>query len=508
MIRVRSFGLGRGPVHHQFRRAMASSVRSYYDALDALNSLQTPFAVIKARRKAGKRPKQASLEEMRCYLRRLGYEPSHLAALNAIHVAGTKGKGSTCAYVDSILGRHRRAYGVPRSVGLFTSPHLVAVRERIRIDSKPISEEMFAKYFFQVYDCLGASTDDSCVPPGSRPIYSRFLTLMSWHVFLSERVDVAVYETGIGGAFDATNVIESPVAAGISTIGFDHTFVLGDTLKQIAWHKAGIIKTNRPAFTISQAPDAAGVIRQRAAEKGAVLKELDIDARLLDGVRIRPDADFQRKNATLAIALAEQALDKLGMALKTGAALTPEFIDGLEQMEIRGRCEIKAEDGLTWYIDGAHTPDSLEVSSKWFADETADCSGPRIFIFNQQSRSEAVDFLNAIHAAASRHRAGKPCFDHVVFCTNFTHASSSRRDFVNRQVDPDSIDKLTVQRRFAERWAELDPAAQVVVLPSVAEAIGHARQVAAEGETALAYVTGSLHLVGGVLSILEEADAL
>ncbi|PFH62248.1 hypothetical protein XA68_14379 [Ophiocordyceps unilateralis] len=491
------------PLRPASRTVSTTSSRSYNDALDALNSLQTPHALVEARRRAGVRPNEDGLAEMRRYLGRLGYEPADLTALNIIHVAGTKGKGSTCAYVDSILGQYRREHGLPRKVGLFTSPHLVAVRERIRINSMPISEELFAKYFFQVWDRLESSTNDTALSR-SRLIYSRFLTLMSWHVFLSERVDVAVYETGIGGAYDATNVVEKPLASGISTIGVDHTTVLGHTLKQIAWHKAGIMKSGRPAFTIPQVSDAADVLRQRAAETGARLKELDVDARRLHGVRIRPDAEFQRKNATLAIALAEQALDKLGMAPRPGPALTREFIDGLEQMVIRGRCEIKVEDKVRWYMDGAHTTDSLEVSSKWFADETADCPGPRVIIFNQQSRSEAVDFLDSIHAAASQRRTGKPCFDHAVFCTNVTQ---SRRDFVNRQVDPDALDKLTVQRRFAERWSKLDPAARVVVLPSIEEAIGYARQ-AARGEKVLAYVTGSLHLVGGVLSILDKADAL
>ncbi|RDA91964.1 hypothetical protein CP533_1367 [Ophiocordyceps camponoti-saundersi (nom. inval.)] len=480
------------------------------DALDALNSLQTPHALVEARRKEGIVPNERSLTEMRCYLRRIGYEPADLAKLNIIHVAGTKGKGSTCAYVNSILDQYRRKRGIPKKVGLFTSPHLVAVRERIRIDSKPISEELFAKFLFQVWDRLGSSAEGAdLVPLGSRPIYSRFLTLMSWHVFLSEKVDVAVYETGIGGAYDATNVIDSPVACGITTIGIDHTLTLGNTLDKIAWHKAGIMKNGRPAFTVPQAPEAADVLRKRAIETGAKFQELnDVDIRRLDDVCIKPDTEFQRKNATLATALAEQALDNLQIFLPSGTTLTPEFIDGLEQMVLRGRCEVMVEDEVTWYIDGAHSADSLKVSSAWFADETANSSDPRIIIFNQQSRSEAVNFLDSIHAAASQGRAaGKPCFDYAIFCTNEVRGQQSRRDLVNRQVDGDAIGQLTVQRRLGERWSELDPEAQVVVSPSIDEAIDFTRRVG-RTEKAVAYVTGSLHLVGGVLSVLTKADAL
>lgn len=206
----------------------------------------------------------------------------------------------------------------------------------------------------------------------ARPIYARYLTLMSWHVFLQEGVDVAVYETGIGGEYDATNVVERPVASGVSTLGIDHVFALGDTVGKIAWHKAGIFKTGSPAFTIEQVPEAAQVLQQRADEKEVKLQVLEIDPRL-DGVTIRPNAAFQKRNATLAIALAETALHRVGVSLPPKTeALPKEFVDGLEQVVWRGRCEIKKEDGIIWYVDGAHTSDSLKISSKWFRDEIAD----------------------------------------------------------------------------------------------------------------------------------------
>lgn len=300
-------------------------------------------------------------------------------------MAGTKGKGSTCAFVDSILAEYRLKRGTPSKSGLFISPHLIAVRERIRINSAPISEALFARYFFQVWDRLESSTlqqlpshddDDGAAPPasvplGSKPIYGRFLTLVSWHAFLQENVDVAVYETGVGGEFDATNLVPRPLASGISTLGIDHVYVLGDTVAKIAWHKAGIMKTGSPAFAVEQLPDAAAVLRARAAEKRVALTELPVDPRL-DGVRIKPAATFQKRNASLAIALAEAALVKLGVETEAtdNGSLPQEFVDGLEKTSFRGRCEVKAEDGITWHVDGAHTADSLKVSAKWFASET------------------------------------------------------------------------------------------------------------------------------------------
>jgi folylpolyglutamate synthase len=131
-------------------------------------------------------------------------------------------------------------------------------------------------------------------------------------------------------------------------------------------------------------------------------------------------------------------------------------------------------------------------------------------IFNQQGRSEAVDFLDSIHKATKRE--GKPAFDHVIFCTNVTYAASGyKRDFVNRQYDPAEIDKMTVQHRFAEKWSSLDPDATVKVMPTIEQSIDYARNLGEglpEGDEVLALITGSLHLVGGALGILEKADAL
>jgi folylpolyglutamate synthase len=244
------------------------------------------------------------------------------------------------------------------------------VRERIRINSKPISEDLFAKYFFEVWDRLGSSVapdDEALMAP--RPIYARYLTLMSWHVFLQEGVDAVVYETGIGGEYDATNLVQRPVASGISTLGIDHVFALGATVDKIAWHKAGIMKTGSPAFTIEQVPEAAEVLKSRAVEKDVKLQVLDIDPRLA-AVKIRPDAVFQKRNASLAVALAETALQKLGVSLPEKTQPLPkEFVDGLEKVVWRGRCEVKPEGNVIWHVDGAHTSDSLRVSAKWFNKE-------------------------------------------------------------------------------------------------------------------------------------------
>ncbi|KAI0178946.1 FolC bifunctional protein [Hypoxylon sp. FL1284] len=499
---------------------MASQAgRSYNDAIDALNSLQTPYAIVEARRKAGIRPDAASIAEMQVYLRRIGYTPSDLERLNIVHVAGTKGKGSTCAFVASILSQYQKTYPVPAKLGLFTSPHLIAVRERIKVNGDSVSEELFARYFFEVWDKLGEAEEREGqkvvdqrldIPMPTRPVYSRYLTLMSYHLFFQEGIDCAVYETGIGGEFDATNIVENPVASGISTLGIDHVFALGNTIDKIAWHKAGIMKTGSPAFTIEQLPEATEILQKRAKQKGVALKILDVDPRL-EGVKIRPDALFQKKNASLGIALAEAALRKLDPNISLDPSRLPQqFVDGLEQVVWRGRCEVKAEGPIIWHIDGAHTVDSLKMATRWFAGGCAQKTGPKALIFNQQGREEAVHFLGGMLSTLKAQGQGP--FEHVVFCTNVTYAETGyKRDFVNYQYDPAAVKALTAQRAFADKWSSLDPSAKVVVLPTIEDAINHVREVGktsvGQEETVQALITGSLHLVGGALSILEGVDA-
>ena len=293
-----------------------------------------------------------------------------LNQLNIVHVAGTKGKGSTCAFVDSVLSFHRSLHGVPRKVGLYTSPHLLAVRERIRINSEPISEEAFAKYFFEVWEALELSAIKEGRDPQHKPVYFRFLTLMSFHVFLREQVDAAIYEVGVGGAWDSTNIIERPAVTGITTLGIDHVAVLGNTIEQIAWHKAGIFKDRCPAYTVKQVPSAAKVLEERAVEKGVQLQTVGIHPSMAQ-VKIVPDADFQRQNASLAVALVNIILKGLGKSTLSLNGEIPSVVrEGLEKTQWRGRCEIKYDGNKTWYLDGAHTADSLKVSARWFVQST------------------------------------------------------------------------------------------------------------------------------------------
>ncbi|KAJ1815758.1 Folylpolyglutamate synthetase, partial [Coemansia sp. RSA 2599] len=245
---------------------------AYYAAIDKLNKRQSSPEAIQKIKDSGNLLNTNSTPEFNAYLEKIGYTPEDLDRLHIIHVAGTKGKGSTCAFVSSIM----QQVDSPRrlKVGLFTSPHLIEACERIRIDGKPISKQLFTKYFNEVYDRLTSPTPPlKKVTPDTRdiPVYFRFLNLMAVHAFLSEGVDVAVMEVGVGGQYDSTNAVRKPIVCGIASLGLDHLALLGSTIDSIAWHKAGIIKDSVPAFTVPQEDAAMHVIRSRAAERNAPL---------------------------------------------------------------------------------------------------------------------------------------------------------------------------------------------------------------------------------------------
>ncbi|EYC07240.1 hypothetical protein Y032_0071g544 [Ancylostoma ceylanicum] len=232
------------------------------------------------------------------------YELDALDRLNVIHVSGTKGKGSTCAFVESIL----RNAGF--RTGLYTSPHLVHARERIRIDGKPISETLFAKHFFTVYNKLKQQETEGDMPP-----YFKFLTLLSFHVFLEECVDVAIVEVGIGGEYDATNIVPHPVVCGITTLDIDHTSILGTTLPEIAWHKAGILKQGSPAVVTPLCQEALNVVRDRASERGVELKVAPLyqSYSFAKGyVSAGIAGDHQKVNISLALQLARAWIKRMG----------------------------------------------------------------------------------------------------------------------------------------------------------------------------------------------------
>ncbi|KAL8788666.1 MAG: hypothetical protein Q9213_001594 [Squamulea squamosa] len=294
------------------------------------------------------------------------YSDDDVNGLNVIHVSGTKGKGSTCAFINSLLKVHGERTGFPRKIGLYTSPHLKYVQERIQIDSRPLSENLFAKYVFEVWHGLSGK-----IFPGPR--YLQLLFLISVHAFIKEGVDVAIYETHNGGEYDATNVIQKPVVTGVTTIGMDHVEQLGPLIENIAWHKAGIFKHGSPAFSTSQEPAAATVLQQRANEKNVALQFVGVNPILPhNALALKPEV--QRMNCSLAIALASTFL-KIKASQEHCFLASQDIFQGIEQFSWPGRFHHILDGNHEWFLDGAHNELSIQKAAQWFVETTLEGQG-------------------------------------------------------------------------------------------------------------------------------------
>ncbi|KAK9448891.1 Mur ligase [Limtongia smithiae] len=486
-----------------FLTRRAYGTRSYADAIDALNSLQTNYATLEALRKEPRKTQSTALPEMIEWFRRIGYVPADFDKLNIIHVTGTKGKGSTCAFTHSILAQYAPQVS---KIGLYTSPHLKSVRERISINGAPLAEDLFTRYFFEVWDRLTETESDAAkfddMGPGFKPVYFRFLTLLSFHVFLNEKVDAAIYEVGIGGEYDSTNVIQHPLAVGISNIGIDHERVLGSTLKEIAWNKAGIMKANTKAFTVEQKREAADELQSRADEKAVELVTVPVHP-VVARSKLGIDADYQAVNASLSVALAREYLRRRNMlstdTTSDAITLPEEFVRGLEAASWPGRSQVIKQGNIEWLLDGAHTSDSITVATKWFASK-ARPGARKMLIFNQQTR-DAKALVGKLHSILG----AEVSFDDVVFCTNVTWSSDEyQADLKSMNTSDKDVHDLVVQNQLADTWAELEPKSMRAVTPTIEDAVEYVRDIAKDAcEDVQVLVTGSLHLVGGLLVVLD-----
>lgn len=281
--------------------------------------------------------------------------------LRFVHVAGTNGKGSTCAYLDSIL----RCAGY--RVGLFTSPYIETFEERIRVNGKNISTDdlvsvtLFVK---QHAEAIEAET-------GDHPTEFELMTAVAFEHFARSACDVVVLEVGLGGRLDSTNVIESPEVCVIARIGLDHTALLGNTIAEVAAEKAGILKEGSPVVSWPQEPEAWAAIEKAAAEKRCELHAPDFSQLALyacEGERasLRPFvykgqafetkllASYQPYNAALALEAAELLRDR-GWEISEAA-----MREGIARAVWPGRFEVVAQEPLT-IIDGGHNPQGAAV---------------------------------------------------------------------------------------------------------------------------------------------------
>lgn len=417
------------------------------------------------------RPSDLSLDRMRLLLQLLGNPHERL---RIVHIAGSKGKGSTSAMLASILGR------AGYRTGLFTSPHLVAVEERIQVDRLPISPEELAK--------LMTDIRETCLQQGAAARLDQTLTFfeiataLGFLHFARRRVDVAVLEVGLGGRFDSTNVCQ-PLLSIITSISFDHTQYLGDTLGQIAMEKAGIVKPGRPTLSGVRAPEARAVIERICRERAAPLRQVDVDyhyrhepaligeagdrlARLQVTTRHRtwPPVEMgligehQASNAALAVAAVEE-LRCQGLSVSDQAVA-----DGLAGVRWPARLEIMSRQPLV-LLDCAHNVDSARALVEALQTSVPPrAPGGRRFLLFAGSRDKDLTGMLRILT---------PQFDHVAL-TRFTPSP--------RSVAPEELAELLPSGIPAD------------LFPTAADAWTALRQRATHKD--LICATGSVFLAG------------
>jgi dihydrofolate synthase/folylpolyglutamate synthase len=402
-----------------------------------------------------------NLNRMRLLLKKLGNPQDKF---RSVHIAGTKGKGSTCAMVASML----QACGL--KVGVYTSPHLNDIRERICVDGEMISRHDFARVINAVKPAASRIT-----PP---PTYFDVLTAAAFKYFAEEKVDIAVIETGLGGRLDSTNVIKPEVTA-ITSISKDHMQQLGNTLPQIAAEKAGIFKHGVPAVTVVQDPSVEPVLKSAAEKAGA---PFDVVGRTMEfsyrfessrmmGPHNRvclttPNSKFEHLSVPL---LGEHQAINCGLALSIIDRLKGRGFDlndakameGLAKTTIPGRMEMVSQTPRV-LVDGAHNAASIDMMMKAIGQHIPYDS--MVVIFGCCADKDVPGMLERITAGA----------DKVIF-TKVDNIRSS---------DPEEL-----AARYIELYGKM---AQVAATLEDALAIAN-RAVTKED---LICITGSFYLVG------------
>jgi dihydrofolate synthase/folylpolyglutamate synthase len=410
--------------------ASGDAATNYRDALSWLYSLQR-FGI------------KLGLENIERLLEELSKTDEVLlpAPWKVIHVAGTNGKGSVCAMIDSIC----RAQGY--RAGLFTSPHLVTFRERIRVNGDMISEDTVAKGLTSIRN-LVANWDP-------HPTFFEVITALALMDFSDTKVEIAILETGLGGRLDATNAVQSDVSV-ITPIDFDHEKWLGKTISEIAAEKAGIIKPGIPVVSASQRAKAEKAIRVRAAKCGA---PLEIVSKPYNDAPIALTGSHQRENAALAIA----ALRTAKIDVEDSA-----IAQGLASIEWPARFQRWDERII---IDGAHNPAAAYTLARTWRE-----------IFGNQRATLVFAVLSDKNVRG--------------ICETLAPISESvllPKIRSERAADPEELAKVL---------ANITPPLPYFTTQSVDEALALAR---AKPNPIL--ITGSLHFAGEVLAHLRGEPA-
>ena len=392
------------------------------------------------------------IDRMRAFTAALGHPER---AVPVVHLAGTNGKGSTAAMVESIF----RAAGW--RTGLYTSPHLVRLGERVQVDRRPLTEDEIAAYVRELRPVAAGLAPEA---PDERPSFFEFMTAMAFLQFARRQCAVAVVEVGMGGRLDATNVVLPEVAV-ITSIGLDHCEELGDTVEKIAAEKAGIIKAGRPVV-LGRVPAAADrVIREIAAQRGSrVLAVEEEFGRAAAYPSTNLEGEYQRWNAATATLVAR--------SLPGAWRLTDEVVArGLRAVDWPARWERRTVGGRTLVLDSSHNPEGATVLDANLRRLAAQTGRPPVVVVGVLGAARAAPLLRAIARHAAEIHLVVPCQARA--CTQDELAALLPADFGGRIV------RSTV--------AGLFPAPRTCV---------------AGGPADVVVVTGSVYLAGEVLERL------
>lgn len=395
--------------------------------------------------------KKNTLEQTRKFLEQLGNPQQELAV---IHVAGTNGKGSVCADLTAVL--KEAGY----RVGTFVSPHLVDIRERFLMNGEPAAEAVFEDCFRQVLSVTrGLMVQGYC-----HPTFFEFVFLMAMVLFVREKAEYVILETGMGGRLDTTNVIAHPLACIITSISLDHTQYLGNTIPKIAAEKAGIIKAGVPVIYDDNDFAASKVIRQRAGELGAPAYAVS-EKEILMGEYAYFAAPYQARNAELAW----RALEILKVP-----GVDKELCHKVwKTVRWHGRMEEAAPE--VW-LDGAHNPGGI------------------------------LAFIEAVKAQLAREKIQVQLLFAAV-------SDKDYKEMIHLLCDALPITRVTVVHLRSERGLDGQVLADqfkqagcpsVVICETVAKALEVALRQQAKGDRL--YVVGSLYLIGEIKELLKAGS--
>ncbi|SEV86082.1 bifunctional folylpolyglutamate synthase/dihydrofolate synthase [[Clostridium] fimetarium] len=401
-------------------------------------------------------------------LDRLGHPEKKM---KVIHVAGTNGKGSVCAYLSNII------YESGYKVGLFISPHLVTINERIQINNEMISDEMFVEAFQVIYDI-----EQSLVEQGlCKIMYFDYLFAMAMYVFEKEHVEYVVLETGLGGRLDSTNAVAQPIISIITSLSLDHTEVLGDTIAQIAYEKAGIIKKNVPVLYMNQNSESAEVIEEIAREMTSECIQVSCsqweiiknNAKHIDFLvhnryyksdifTIKSPAMYQVMNCVIALT-AIKVIENNNMGIFHSKSLQK----GVMNTFWEGRMEEILSD---IYLDGAHNPDGINA----FIDSLHSIKSERTctLLFSVVKDKHYNEMIKTL--------CESKIFDHLVVA----QLEGTRKS-----------DNMEIVKCFGKYTSQ-----QIAVFKTVKEGFEYGRAIKGKG---ILVCVGSLYLVGEIKRIVQ-----